>query len=108
MLVLPTITAPAALRRRTTSASCIAGGTVPSVPNAVGTPAMSTSSLTAIGMPSSGAVSPAARRRSASAASASADSVSTTRKAFSVGWLAWMACSERPTRVVDVTERLAN
>ena len=108
VFVLPTITAPAALRRRTTSASCVAGATDPSVPKAVGTPATSTSSFTAIGIPSRGAVSPAARRRSASAASASADSVSTTRKAFSVGWLAWMACRERPTSVVDVTLRLAS
>ena len=53
-------------------------------------------------------VSPAARRRSASAASASADSVSTTRKAFSVDWLRSIACSERRTNVTEVTERLAS
>jgi hypothetical protein len=107
-LVLPTITAPAALRRRTTSASWVAARTYPSVPNAVGVPATSTSSLTAIGMPSNGAVSPAARRRSARAASASADSVSTTRKAFNVDWLVSMACSERRTNVSDVTDRVAS
>src|SRR6202044_2187147 len=38
VFVLPTITAPAAFRRRTTSASCVAGATDPSVPKAVGTP----------------------------------------------------------------------
>ncbi len=54
VLVLPTITAPAARRRRTTSASAVATRTSPSIPNRVGTPAMSTSSLTAIGIPSSG------------------------------------------------------
>jgi hypothetical protein len=64
------------------------------VPKAVGTPATSTSSLTAIGMPNRGEVSPAARRRSAAAASAKADSVSTTRKAFNVDWLTSMACSD--------------
>lgn len=106
VLVLPTITAPAALRRRTTSESWVAGGTWPSVPKAVGTPATSTSSFTAIGTPSNGAVSPAARRRSAAAASASADSVRTTRNAFSEDWLASIACSERRTNVSDVTERL--
>src|SRR6202040_527544 len=61
VLVLPTITAPAAFSRRTTSASWVAVRTNPDVPKAVGTPAMSTSSLTAIGTPSSGAWSPAAR-----------------------------------------------
>src|SRR6201996_5508324 len=53
VLVLPTITAPAALRRRTTSASWVADATYPDVPKAVGCPAMSVSSLTAIGTPSS-------------------------------------------------------
>src|SRR5246127_3998301 len=48
VLVLPTITAPAALRRRTTSASWVADATYPDVPKAVGCPAMSVSSLTAI------------------------------------------------------------
>ena len=108
VLVLPTMTAPAALSRRTTSASWVAGRTCPSVPKAVGNPATSTSSLTAIGMPSSGAVSPAARRRSASAAAASADSLNTTRNAFNVDWLAPIACRERRASVSDVTERLAN
>ena len=45
------MTAPAARSRRTTSASRWAIGTYPPVPNRVGTPATSTSSLTAIGMP---------------------------------------------------------
>jgi hypothetical protein len=54
VLVLPTITAPAARSRRTTSLSAVAGVTVPVVPYRVGTPATSTSSLTAIGMPSNG------------------------------------------------------
>src|ERR1700736_6441022 len=49
------------------------------------------------GHPSNVAVPPAARRRSAAAASAKADSVSTTRKAFSVDWLTSMACSDRRT-----------
>ena len=83
-LVLPTITAPADRNRRTTSASATAGPTRPCVPNQVGTPATSTSSLTAIGIPSKGAASPAARRRSAAAASASADS-RTIRKALRCG-----------------------
>jgi hypothetical protein len=100
VLVLPTITAPAALSRRTTSESCTAGLTSPDVPKAVRTPAMSTSSFTAIGTPSSGAWSPAARRRSASAASASADSVSTTRKAFSVDWLMSMAVQRAADQLV--------
>ncbi|CKQ24797.1 Uncharacterised protein [Mycobacterium tuberculosis] len=78
------------------------------MPKAVGTPATSTSSLTAIGMPSSGAVSPAARRLSAAAASASADSVSTTRKAFNVGWLTSIARRERRTNSSDVTARVAS
>jgi hypothetical protein len=59
-------------------------------------------------MPSSGAVWPAARLRSAFAASASADSVSTTRKAFSVGWLASMALNERWTNSWDVTDPAAS
>ena len=56
VFVLPTITAPAARSRRTTSASAVASGTSPSAPNRVGTPATSTSSLTAIGIPSRGRV----------------------------------------------------
>src|SRR6185503_8211331 len=48
VLVLPTMIAPAARNLRTTSASCPASLTIPSVPNRVGTPATSTSSLTAI------------------------------------------------------------
>src|SRR6478736_4026063 len=58
VLVFPTITAPAARSRRTTSASAAAAATYPLVPKCVGTPATSTSSLTAIGTPSSGACSP--------------------------------------------------
>ena len=54
VLVLPTMTAPAARSRRTTSASAVATRTSPSAPNRVGAPATSTSSLTAIGMPSNG------------------------------------------------------
>ena len=54
VLVLPTITAPAARSRRTTSESASATRTWPPAPNRVGTPATSTSSLTAIGMPSNG------------------------------------------------------
>ncbi|PQM44689.1 hypothetical protein C1Y40_05148 [Mycobacterium talmoniae] len=69
---------------------------------------MSVSSLTAIGTPNSGAVSPAARRLSASAASASADSVSTTRNALRVDWLASMACSERRTISTELISRLAS
>ena len=111
VLVLPTITAPAARSRRTTSASVPAGSMVPCAPKRVGTPATSTSSLTAIGMPSRGrsAVSrPEARSRSAAAASASAWSVSTTRNALRVDWLAWIASSDLRTRSTDVTVPLAS
>jgi hypothetical protein len=107
-LVLPTITAPAARSLRTTSASAVASRTEPDVPNRVGTPATSTSSFTAIGMPSSGRYCPAARLRSASRASASAWSVRITRKAFSVDWLASMARSERWVSSSDVTLPLAS
>ena len=74
IVVLPTITAPAARRRRTTSESAAAGTSNAPVPRLVTSPAMSTSSLIAIGTPSSGARSPSARRRSAASASASARS----------------------------------
>ncbi len=52
--VLPISTAPAARSRRTTSASAAAGGPWPSEPCAVIWPAMSVSSLMAIGTPLSG------------------------------------------------------
>lgn len=42
------------------------------------------------------------------AASASADSVSTTRKAFNVGWLTSIARRERRTNSSDVTARVAS
>ncbi|CNV66613.1 amidase [Mycobacterium tuberculosis] len=44
----------------------------------------------------------------AAAASASADSVSTTRKAFNVGWLTSIARRERRTNSSDVTARVAS
>ena len=69
MLVLPAISAPALRSRSTTPASRRTG--LPSnavVPFDVATPATSMLSFTAIGTPSSGAVSPAARRASASRA----------------------------------------
>ena len=108
VLVLPTMTAPAARSRRTTSASAVAFGTAPDVPNLVGTPATSTSSLTASGMPSSGRYCPAARLRSAARASASAWSVRTTRNALSVDWLASMARSDRLVSPSEVTLPLAS
>ena len=108
VLVLPTMTAPAARSRRTTSESPVAGRMLPAVPKLVGTPATSTSSLTAIGMPSSGSCSPAARLRSATAASSSACWVSTTRNALSVDWLAVIARSDRRTSSSDVTAPLAS
>ena len=74
MVVLPTITAPAARSRRTTSASAPARSPIAPVPRLVTSPARSISSLTATGTPSSGASSPARRRRSAASASASARS----------------------------------
>ena len=83
--VLPTITAPAARSRRTTSASSRAGSPNALVPRAVTSPAMFVSSLIAIGTPSSGRVSPPRRRPSAWSASVSARSAKTTRNALSVG-----------------------
>src|SRR5438477_163982 len=62
MLVLPRITAPAALRRVTASASCI--GCQPlnaGMPHVVGRPATLNASLTVIGKPSSGRRSPLAK-----------------------------------------------
>jgi len=87
-LVLPMITAPAARRRRTTSASARAGCSWALVPSQVISPARSMLSLTAIGTPSSGRVPaspPAPRRASACAASRRTRSPSTTRNAFSRG-----------------------
>lgn len=72
VLVLPTITAPAARSRRTDSASSVFGGKVPPQPKAVGSPAISVSSFTATGTPSSGSRSPAASRASAASASSGA------------------------------------
>src|SRR5258705_6504784 len=102
------MTAPAARNRRTTSESAVASGTAPDVPNLVGVPATSTSSFTAIGMPSNGRYCPAARLRSASRASARAWSVRTTRNALSVDWLAVMARSDRWTSSWEVTLLLAS
>ena len=83
MLVLPRIGSPAARTRATTVASY--GGTQPSRildPQVVGSPAVASTSLTAIGTPSSAeAVRPAARRSSDACAAASAPSVSTWRNA---------------------------
>src|SRR5206468_1176818 len=57
--VLPTITAPAARSRLTTSASLVARVSLAAVPWQVSSPVTSTLSFTAIGTPSSGACSPA-------------------------------------------------
>jgi hypothetical protein len=108
VFVLPTMMAPAARNLRTTSASVDASRTRPAAPNIVGTPSTSTSSLTAIGIPSKGAWRPAARLRSARAASASASCLSTTRNALSVGWLASIASSDCLVSSTDVTLPLAS
>ena len=83
MLVLPRIGRPASRSRVTTVASY--GGTQPSrirEPQVVGRPRVASTSLTAIGTPSSAEAGvPAARRASDSAAWASAPSASTCRKA---------------------------
>ena len=83
-LVLPTITAPAAFSFAATAPSADFGSNSPGQPNAVGSPARSMSSLTAIGTPSSGSRSPAATLRSAASASARAASGRTMRNALSV------------------------
>ena len=83
--VLPMITAPAARSRRTSSLSCAAGFENASVPQRVTSPVTSSTSLTAIGTPSSGRSSPAPRRPSACWASTSARSDMTLRNAFSCG-----------------------
>ena len=77
--VLPRITAPASRSLRTTSASCCLAGPWALVPIVVTSPATSTSSLIAIGTPSSGSRSPASSRCWATVASARAESSSTTR-----------------------------
>ena len=83
MLVLPRIGSPASLSLRTTVASY--GGTQPSrifEPHVVGRPSVASTSLTAMGTPSSAeARRPAARRSSDARAAASAPSASTWRKA---------------------------
>ena len=87
VLVLPTMTAPAARRRSTITQS--ASGTCPAwaaSPNVVRMPAVSCRSLTAMGTPRSApAVSPAFSAASARAAASSARSAQTLRKAFSSG-----------------------
>ena len=82
VFVLPTITAPAA-RNRSTGMQSSAGtlSRKASEPYVVRSPRVSCRSLTPIGTPSSGAVSPLASRRSAASAAASAPSGSTVRKA---------------------------
>ena len=77
--VLPTMTAPAARSLRTTSASSVLAGPYAALPYVVTSPATSTSSLIAIGTPSSGSRSPASSRACAAAASWRAESASTTR-----------------------------
>ena len=72
--VRPTITAPAARRRFTTSASWAAGWSKAREPCIDTSPAMSTLSLIATGTPSSGRLSPAVRRAAAWSASARARS----------------------------------
>ena len=74
IVVLPITIAPASRSRRTTSASAGAVSVIAPVPRLVTSPAMSISSLTAIGTPSSGALSPRDRRSSALSASVSARS----------------------------------
>ena len=59
-LVLPMITAPAPRSRRTSSLSCAAGVKFAAVPQPVTSPVTSSTSLTAIGTPSSGRSSPRA------------------------------------------------
>ena len=85
MSVLPTITAPAAFSRLTTSASSRAGFVKAAVPWLVTSPATSTLSLIATGTPSSGRSSPARTRALAWSASARAASWRTTLNAFSLG-----------------------
>ncbi|PNE30643.1 hypothetical protein AF335_27965 [Streptomyces eurocidicus] len=108
VLVLPTITAPAARSRRTASLSAVFGGKSPALPKAVGQPAMSMSSLTATGTPSSGSRSPAASRRSAASASSAAASARTHRKALSRGWVASIRPSARPTSSREDTSPAAS
>ena len=82
-LVLPTMTAPAALRRETTTASCVTGMcSVPATPHVVGSPATLKASLTVTGRPSSGRSSPLASAASAPRAASRARSKSRTTTAL--------------------------
>ena len=106
--VLPTMIAPARLRRRTSSASVRHSATSPPQPNGVEWPARSTSSLIAIGTPRSGAFSPPSpprRRASARSASSGALSAQTTRKAFRRGWDSSIRASESSTSSREETSR---
>lgn len=103
VLVLPTITAPAARNRRTASLSSATGGNCPSQPKAVGSPATSVSSLTATGTPSSGLRTPAASSLSAASASARAASARTSRKALRDVCVASIRASVRSTSAWEVT-----
>jgi hypothetical protein len=81
IVVRPTMTAPAARRRRTTSLSAVRGVELPAPPRVVTSPVTSYSSLTTMGTPARGrsALGPTA---SSSSASASALSARTTVKAL--------------------------
>ncbi|MGX1494045.1 hypothetical protein RKD41_006304 [Streptomyces tendae] len=108
VLVLPTITAPAARSRRTASPSSATGGNSPRQPNAVGSPATSMSSFTATGTPSSGSRSPDASRSSAARASARAASARTTRNALRDPCVASIRASASATRACEVTSPSAS
>ena len=109
VLVLPTITAPAARSRRTTSASAAAerhrARRAEHGRHARDVDVVLDRDRDARAVEPA---RPAARLRSASAASASACSVSTTRKALSVGWLASMASSDRRTSSIGRHRPLAS
>ena len=104
MLVLPTMTAPAARRRSTMMQS--ASGTSPAWaarPKVVRIPAVSCRSLTATGTPGSArSRSPAFSAASARAASSSARSAQTVRKAFSSGLC--LSMRSRQARVASTDE----
>jgi hypothetical protein len=103
MLVLPSITTPAARSRATTVASY--GDMNPSSmrePQVVRTPRVQKMSLWAIGTPVSGPPCPAARRASARAASASAASAVTVMKALPTAWCCSMRA--RKARVSSTLE----
>ena len=96
VLVLPTITQPAARIRATSVQSEMAGGSlrVYMAPLEVWNPVASTRSFTPMGMPASGPTSsPASRRLSMAAAWALASSASRATKAFSTGLRASMRSS---------------